>query len=180
MATELGGYYGYALYDECFYENDFVSARPPRWAARLFSPAALRRRARGARSTAAAAPLGERTGGYPCGGDTALAAWVASPVVRRALHIPVDAVYFTGDEDNGCGCRAATPLAPLSPSPLPSIPSPPSPLPSLPSPLPPLSRLPSLSSPFPPLFPSSSRSLAPLLPFLREMARDMQALEEMR
>jgi hypothetical protein len=89
MAAEVGGYYGYALYDECFYENDFVTARPPRWASRLFPSAGHRHggpdlAAAGRRAGAGAG--GERTPGYPCGGDAALAAWVAAPEVRRRQH----------------------------------------------------------------------------------------------
>eukprot|EP00292_Cryptomonas_paramecium_P009797 CAMPEP_0113700940 /NCGR_PEP_ID=MMETSP0038_2-20120614/24271_1 /TAXON_ID=2898 /ORGANISM="Cryptomonas paramecium" /LENGTH=269 /DNA_ID=CAMNT_0000624723 /DNA_START=177 /DNA_END=982 /DNA_ORIENTATION=+ /assembly_acc=CAM_ASM_000170 len=34
MAREVGGYYTYSLYDECFYSNDFAPP-PPRWARAL-------------------------------------------------------------------------------------------------------------------------------------------------
>jgi hypothetical protein len=91
MAAEVGGYYGYALYDECFYENDFAAARPPRWAARLFPPDRLRPRyggpdlAAAGRRRAGAGAVGERTPGYPCGGEAVLAAWAAAPEVLIRL-----------------------------------------------------------------------------------------------
>ncbi len=98
MAGELGGYYTYALYDECFYENDFLAVpapRTPRWAAAVFPPTPAGRE-RGA-GRGARRGVGERTPGYACGGDGALAAWVATAEVRTAMMmILMIIIYIIG------------------------------------------------------------------------------------
>lgn len=111
MTTEIGGYYGYNLYDDCWYENDLVkggrrSARdlltninereyfgpPPLTGA---SPEeGLRTRARSGRAFGG-------LNDYPCGGPHALNVWVNTSEVRKALHVSADAFFFSGD--NGVG-----------------------------------------------------------------------------
>ena len=39
--------------------------------------------------------------GYPCGGDQALKAWITTPAVKAALHIPADASFHSFDNGEG-------------------------------------------------------------------------------
>mmetsp|Transcript_9529 Transcript_9529/g.27004 ORF Transcript_9529/g.27004 Transcript_9529/m.27004 type:complete len:536 (-) Transcript_9529:359-1966(-) len=85
MYQEIGGYYAYNLYDDCIYEDD------------------LRRR-RLTTSEAGSNPLhtpGAALNDYVCGGGNAQEVWVAQPAVRRALNVPVDANFFSGDNGDG-------------------------------------------------------------------------------
>ena len=60
MRTDVGGYFGYNLYDDCIYEDD------------------LRRRL--------ATDVTGAVNDYVCGGGDAMAIWVNSSEVREALH----------------------------------------------------------------------------------------------
>ena len=83
----VGGYFGYALYDDCIYEEGL----------------ARRRLGDSARSAAplGGTPLGGAVNDYVCGGGVANDVWVMQPSVRDALHVPRDANFFSGDNGDG-------------------------------------------------------------------------------
>lgn len=92
METEVGGYYAYNLYDDCWYENDFNSvhvADRSYWGPPKLTGASP--------SDGFSAALND----YPCGGVGALARWMNSSQVKAALHVAPDAFFFSGD--NGVG-----------------------------------------------------------------------------
>lgn len=92
----MGGYYEYSLYDDCWYQNDLI---PP--------TKSLDQRDRkwwGAPQThnnALNANLGGASNDYPCGGPSASFAWLMNEKVKKALNVPADAKFFSGD--NGIG-----------------------------------------------------------------------------
>ena len=112
MSKEIGGYYMYNLYDDCWYENDLMRAANVNQVRDFhtninersyFGPPPL---------TGASAEEGLATshthrsndqggfqGGlndYPCGGPHALNVWVNASAVREALHVTADAFFFSG------------------------------------------------------------------------------------
>ena len=113
MSKEIGGYYMYNLYDDCWYENDLMRAANAKKLKNFhtnineqsyFGPPPL---------TGASANEGFSTshtyrsktgqdgftGGlndYPCGGPHALNVWVNASAVRKALHVTADAFFFSG------------------------------------------------------------------------------------
>jgi hypothetical protein len=40
---------------------------------------------------------------YACGGGDAQTVWTDVPAVRKALHVPLDALFFNGDDGEACG-----------------------------------------------------------------------------
>ena len=117
MSKEIGGYYMYNLYDDCWYQNDLMRVANEEKLRnfhtnineqRYFGPPPL---------TGASANDGFATGrahrssgqdgfkgglnDYPCGGPHALNVWVNATAVRAALHVTADAFFFSGD--NGVG-----------------------------------------------------------------------------
>mmetsp|Transcript_23287 Transcript_23287/g.34858 ORF Transcript_23287/g.34858 Transcript_23287/m.34858 type:complete len:487 (+) Transcript_23287:3-1463(+) len=83
MNKEVGPYYSYNLYDECWYQNAFkaeYNASKTYWGPPTVSGA---------------------LNDYPCGGGGALVKWINALEVKTALHVPKDAYYFSGD--NGAG-----------------------------------------------------------------------------
>eukprot|EP01065_Artemidia_motanka_P037852 TRINITY_DN46758_c0_g1_i1.p2 TRINITY_DN46758_c0_g1~~TRINITY_DN46758_c0_g1_i1.p2 ORF type:complete len:493 (+),score=153.40 TRINITY_DN46758_c0_g1_i1:76-1554(+) len=86
MDKQVGGYYGYNLYDACWYQNLDLKAG---W------------RSSQDRSFWGPPRLGESLNGYPCGGPGALDVWVKHATVKKALHVAADAQWFSGD--NGAG-----------------------------------------------------------------------------
>eukprot|EP00052_Salpingoeca_macrocollata_P016263 m.130670 g.130670 ORF g.130670 m.130670 type:complete len:431 (-) comp19991_c0_seq5:53-1345(-) len=81
VQAEVGGYYSYNLYDECYYSNIQSTGQP--------------------RSYWGPPPLSQALLDYPCGGYNALVLWVNKTEVKAALHVPADAFFFSGD--NGVG-----------------------------------------------------------------------------
>lgn len=85
MNDEVGGYYGYNLYDDCTRDGPFdLLSKPKR---KYWGPPG---------SNLAAAEFD----GYPCPGN-AMAMWLNRSEVRAALHTVPGANYFSGD--NGVG-----------------------------------------------------------------------------
>lgn len=78
---EVGGYYGYNLYDTCPHDGPFTR----------------RRRTWGLSKTAT---LAGAENDYPCPGN-AMGEWLNHSSVRNALHVQADANFFSGD--NGVG-----------------------------------------------------------------------------
>ena len=97
MEQQLGGYYGYNLYDECGAENLLLSATRDRdrryWSA--MPPT---------RTAAVDGPAVGSTGAlndYPCGGVGAMLKWLNTSAVKHALNVPASAKFFL--TDNGVG-----------------------------------------------------------------------------
>lgn len=89
MDEEKGYNFGYGLYDECY---DFDLQR---WdAPRPYGKTASKLKADGSYEP-------HHMDGSPCGGTGALNKWVKRAEVKKALHVSVDASYFSGD--NGVG-----------------------------------------------------------------------------
>lgn len=94
ISTEVGGYYGYNLYDDCWYENDLGA--PKSW------DELSRRHYWGPpRLGALDQTLGDALNDYPCGGPHALFTWINTSAVKAALHVAPNANFFSGD--NGVG-----------------------------------------------------------------------------
>lgn len=68
LKTQVGGYYEYALYDECTYRNGLMGS-------------------------SVAGALND----YPCGGGDVLEAYVKLDVVKKALNIPSSSTFFSVD-----------------------------------------------------------------------------------
>jgi carboxypeptidase C (cathepsin A) len=87
MDKEIGGYYGYNLYDECGAEN-ILSAdwRRPQ-TQKYWSNVRV--------------PVGGALNDYPCGGVGAMTIWLNQTDVLKALHVPDGAYFFL--TDNGVG-----------------------------------------------------------------------------
>ncbi len=86
---EVGGYYAYNLYDECWYQND------------LSPPSSTSTTERTSWGPPPRHLFGSALNDYPCGGPQALFAWLEHPDVKEALHVSNDASFFSGD--NGVG-----------------------------------------------------------------------------
>jgi len=71
MFAEVGGYYDYNLYDDCEGKEIFNNGK-----------------------------LGEALNDYPCPGS-AMDQWITRDDVKKALNVPLDSYYFSGD--NGVG-----------------------------------------------------------------------------
>ena len=95
MHRQVGGYYEYALYDECTYTNPFTQRL-----LRRFGATPGYHRWRGGQEGLAPAIKGALND-YACGTGQALFAWVDLPEVRKALNVPIDSNWFCAD--NGLG-----------------------------------------------------------------------------
>mmetsp|Transcript_21512 Transcript_21512/g.54995 ORF Transcript_21512/g.54995 Transcript_21512/m.54995 type:complete len:520 (+) Transcript_21512:54-1613(+) len=102
MNEAIGGYFEYALYDECG-PDTYINA---------VSPVALKRsnytHQQHRQYWSAMPPLktnGRQVGGalndYPCGGVGAMLKWLNHSAVKQALHVPATANFFL--TDNGVG-----------------------------------------------------------------------------
>jgi serine carboxypeptidase-like clade 1 len=89
MNEQVGGYYSYALYDECTYSNPFTLSH--------------RRLNRFGAAPGYTLWAGERgaLNDYACGVSGSLFKWVDLAAVRAALHVPGDSNWFCAD--NGVG-----------------------------------------------------------------------------
>eukprot|EP00299_Pterocystis_sp_00344_P017932 c8977_g2_i1.p1 GENE.c8977_g2_i1~~c8977_g2_i1.p1 ORF type:complete len:497 (+),score=119.52 c8977_g2_i1:1-1491(+) len=83
--NEVGGYYEYNLYDECWYENDFLRTRRTPKSRKFWG---------GGKFTGA-------LDDYACGGSNALRIFVNNTAVRKAINVPLDAYFFNGDDGQG-------------------------------------------------------------------------------
>lgn len=91
MNKEIGGYYGYNLYDACPHDGPFLrdATRP--------------RQTWGMPSLSASASVGGALNDYACPGDV-LNVWLNRSDVRAALSIPQNANFFSGDNGVGFNC----------------------------------------------------------------------------
>merc|ERR1711933_518478 len=101
VSKQVGGYWEYNLYDDCTYENNFLSSIPhPLNIQRLrkvsarqkFAPTSFERR------------LSSLNGGvndYVCGEGIAQDVWTSHPSVREALHVNIDSNFVSGDNAEG-------------------------------------------------------------------------------
>jgi len=95
MDKEKGYSFAYNLYDECY---DFsLSATLPWHAKRTYWGPVVPNTPR----DAASQPQAWHMDGSPCGGTAVLPKWVNTTAVKKALHVPDNARFFTGD--NGVG-----------------------------------------------------------------------------
>jgi len=85
VTTQIGTYFPYNLYDDCWYQNGFG---PP-------APAGVIPTSRNT------VMLGGALNDYQCGGSMALYEWVHNAAVKKALHVTEDAFFFSGDEGAG-------------------------------------------------------------------------------
>lgn len=95
MDRQIGGYYGYDLYDDCGAENVLSS-----WREATKPDAYLNRRRRQQR-VGTPIPSAHVSGGHPCGGTGAMLEWLNVSDVKESLHVPADAFFFL--TDNGVG-----------------------------------------------------------------------------
>eukprot|EP00656_Telonema_subtile_P032308 TRINITY_DN3542_c0_g1_i2.p1 TRINITY_DN3542_c0_g1~~TRINITY_DN3542_c0_g1_i2.p1 ORF type:complete len:509 (+),score=117.33 TRINITY_DN3542_c0_g1_i2:126-1652(+) len=84
MEANIGGYYGYNLYDECGADN--ILSLEQQSSRAYFS---------------SVPPLTGAVNDYPCGGVKAMVQWLNNSAVKLALNIPTDGVFFLSD--NGVG-----------------------------------------------------------------------------
>ena len=94
MNSAIGGFFDYALYDEC--PAGTYIAPPPQSSA---APRAQNRRAR--RYWSSQPPVSGALNDYPCGGVGAMLKWLNQSAVKAALHVPPKATFFL--TDNGVG-----------------------------------------------------------------------------
>ncbi|GAB5370145.1 hypothetical protein AAMO2058_001466800 [Amorphochlora amoebiformis] len=97
MNKEVGAYYNYNLYDDCWYENGFLKAYDPD------------RSYWGPPFRVGKTEDGGALNDYPCGGNGALTKWIGTPEVKAALHVPQDAFFFSGDNGAGFDYRSSEP-----------------------------------------------------------------------
>jgi len=99
MNDEVGYYFAYSLYDEC-YDFALADSSPKRkwYETPRFGPPTRRLQS----SIAGADNMNMwHMDGSPCGGTDVLPHWVSAPGVKKALHVSEKAAFFTGD--NGVG-----------------------------------------------------------------------------
>eukprot|EP00667_Euglena_gracilis_P007363 EG_transcript_7434 len=90
VGAEVGPYYEYGLYDACWYQN---SLDPPK----LLELSKRRWWGPPPPPPHGKSLLREGVNDYDCGGPQAMYEWIQRPEVKRALHVPHDAVFFSGD-----------------------------------------------------------------------------------
>lgn len=112
VPAEVGGYWIYSFYDECYYENDIRRrsleslldpSRASSYDRKYYGPPISSRNKN--KLSFAAASINPRVvnvpNGYYCGGPAAEVEWLESSEVKKALHIPDDAVFFQSDDGVG-------------------------------------------------------------------------------
>lgn len=103
ISAEAGGYWLYAYYDDCWYENDIrrslssLLPTSPNKDFKYYGPPI--RKLSGGNSIDRVLDVPQN--GYYCGGPNAQVMWLELPIVKKALNVPVDAVFFQCD--NGAG-----------------------------------------------------------------------------
>ncbi len=81
-------FYAYNYYDKCPGTGIHATAQPLTFTATSFG------------GDVPTLPQGQPNG-YPCGGEDALALWIQTAPVKKAMHVAPTSVYFSGD--NGVG-----------------------------------------------------------------------------
>ena len=95
---EAVGYWVYSYYDDCYYENDIrralssiehsMSTRNSNGRFQYHGPPVLKGRG---------VPYSQVPNGYICGGGGIMEEWLTLDVVKEALNVPTDAVFFQCD-----------------------------------------------------------------------------------
>eukprot|EP01125_Pyxidicula_operculata_P016310 TRINITY_DN5596_c0_g1_i1.p2 TRINITY_DN5596_c0_g1~~TRINITY_DN5596_c0_g1_i1.p2 ORF type:complete len:296 (+),score=73.99 TRINITY_DN5596_c0_g1_i1:1990-2877(+) len=93
MYAEIGGYYGYNLYDDCIGRNIFMKHGERNWWGANYGKIVEQIQ----RSTG---DFGGALNDYPCPGS-AMGIWLNLSSVRQALNVPINSNFFSGD--NGVG-----------------------------------------------------------------------------
>ena len=123
VANEVGGYFAYGLYDDCIYQEGLRSRASP--VSQSGEVGGIRYQSRAALTPRVARMLGfveedrvspaTREGvtgavnDYPCGGGDAQTVWTDSIAVRKALGVPVDSLFFNGDNgEESATCHRAS------------------------------------------------------------------------
>lgn len=96
---EMGGYFEYSLYDDCWYNNDvepptFLNQSKGYWGPPKFP----------GMENIDTSLLKSLQGGlndYPCGGVAASFKWLNHELVKEAINVDKDAVIFSGDNGDG-------------------------------------------------------------------------------
>jgi len=96
MWQAIGGYYDYNLYDDCIYDEDYLTSSPNPKDRNWWGPPRFRSKA----SSKSSSLLGAALTDYACPGS-AYPQWVNLSDARKALNVPTDSYYFDGD--NGAG-----------------------------------------------------------------------------
>lgn len=134
IPTEVGGYWSYAYYDDCWYENDIrrflqiaqtesnsspISVevgRNPNNVFKYYGPPinknGLNRQSKQfsvGNSNESKLPYTEVPNGYMCGGPSAQQEWLSLDVVKEAIHVPLDAVFFQCDNGEGFTYNISSP-----------------------------------------------------------------------
>jgi serine carboxypeptidase-like clade 1 len=97
-----GGYYVYSLYDECTYDNSFRRRNLEHVEISSSSsgdPAPSAAIAPGGGTARSSLQGGEND--YVCGGGPVQTMWTDQEVVRKALHVPLDSNFLSGDNADG-------------------------------------------------------------------------------
>ena len=105
MQEEVGGFYTYSLYDDCWYQNDLNpphhmhntvenSMSLPR---HYWGPPGRSLLQSESLSVTQDKIINNRSASYNCGGPNALFTWIEKDEVKHALNVPLDAYFFSGD-----------------------------------------------------------------------------------
>jgi serine carboxypeptidase-like clade I len=104
---EVGGYWIYGYYDDCWYENDIrrrllspLSEDGRRYYGPPIIPSVKQGDENHRMSIAGPSPY-NKINGYACGGPGAQIEWLGRPEVISALNLPADVSFF--QSDNGVG-----------------------------------------------------------------------------
>jgi hypothetical protein len=105
--VQVGGFYAYNLYDDCWYQNGLEPPHHPVAPRQWWGPprkgavGAKRREGMMGEVGGGGGAVPDDPNGYLCGGPQAMFEWIETEAVRSALHVDSDAVFFSGD--NGAG-----------------------------------------------------------------------------
>lgn len=103
---EKGGYFGYALYDDCIYQEglrrrrrrlDASLGRSERRVERTERVAAVATTEAGGGVPVRGHGWGGALNDYVCGGGDAYLKWIASDAVRTAMHVPLNSYFYDSD-----------------------------------------------------------------------------------
>ena len=103
MKNEIGGFYAYSLYDDCWYQND---STPPHFkhnnengtmSRSYWGPPPIRHVRTEHPTNVAKAIYNQQSAHYPCGGPQALFEWIETDAVKSALNVDADAYFFSSD-----------------------------------------------------------------------------------
>ena len=106
IPDEVGGYWMYGFYDDCWYENDIRrtlseatsgSGSKQSYYGPPIEGGLTRQRLVGVKGDEFDSKFSEIPNGYACGGPSILKQYLALDAVKAALHVPLDAVFFQCD-----------------------------------------------------------------------------------